>query len=72
MSSAQHKARGTGNDVAGNVKQAVGHVTGNEQMEGEGKAQEAKGEAQKAMGNAKEAVGNVIGKAGDAIKGSGH
>ena len=72
MSSTEDKARGTGNDAAGNVKQVVGKVTGNEQLEGEGKAQEAKGEAQKALGNAKDAAGNVLEKAGDALKGSGH
>ena len=72
MSSTNDKARGTGNDVVGNVKQAVGGATGNEEMEAEGKGQEAKGDAQKAMGNAKDAVGNAAKKVGDAIKGSGN
>ncbi len=72
MSSTNDKARGTGNDVVGNVKQGVGKATGNEEMEAEGKGQEAKGEAQKAMGNAKDAVGNAAKKVGDAIKGSGN
>lgn len=72
MSSTNDKARGTGNDVAGNVKQAVGSATGNEEMENEGKTQEAKGDAQKALGNAKDAVGNAAEKVGNAVKGSGN
>lgn len=71
MSSTDDKARGTGNDVVGNVKQAVGSATGNEKMQSEGAAQEAKGDAQKALGNVKDAVGNVAKNIGDAIKGSG-
>jgi len=71
MSSTEDKARGTGNDVVGNVKQAAGSVTGNEQLEAEGRSQEAKGDAQKALGNAKDAVGNALHNAANAIKGSG-
>lgn len=71
MSNIDDKARGTGNDLAGNAKQAVGAVTDNERLEAEGKGQEAKGDAQKALGNAKEAVGNALENVGDAIKGSG-
>ncbi len=71
MSSTNDKARGTGNDVVGNVKQGVGKATGNEEMEAEGHAQETKGDAQKALGNAKEAIGNVAENIGNAIKGSG-
>ena len=71
MSSTDDKARGTGNDVVGNIKQTVGGVTGNDKMQAEGETQEAKGDAQKALGNAKDAVGNAAKKVGDAIKGSG-
>ncbi len=71
MSSLDDKAHGAGNDAVGNVKQAVGQATGNDQLEAEGKTQEVKGEAQSALGKAKEAVGNVLGNAADAIKGSG-
>lgn len=71
MSSTDDKARGTGNDVVGNIKQTVGGATGNEKMQAEGETQETKGEAQKTLGNAKEAVGNAAEKLGNAIKGSG-
>ena len=72
MSSTNDKMRGAGNDVAGNVKQAVGNATGNEEMEAEGRAQETKGDAQKALGNAKDAIGNAAENIGNAIKGSGN
>jgi uncharacterized protein YjbJ (UPF0337 family) len=71
MSSTDDKARGTANDVAGNVKQAVGNLTGDKDMQAEGAAQETKGDAQKALGNAKDAIGNAAKNIGDAIKGSG-
>ncbi len=71
MSSFEDKARGAGNETSGNIKQAIGQVTGNEQLEAEGKAQETKGEAQNALGKAKEAIGNALENAADAIKGSG-
>ena len=69
MSSFDDKARGTANDIAGNVKQAVGDMTDNESLQAEGAAQETKGDAQKALGNAKDAVGNALHNAGEAIKG---
>ncbi len=71
MSATDDKARGTGNDVIGNIKQTVGNVTGNDDLKAEGAAQETKGDAQKALGNVKDAVGNVAKNIGDAIKGSG-
>ena len=71
MSSTDDKARGTANDVAGNVKQVVGNLTGDNDLKAEGAAQETKGDAQKALGNAKDAIGNVAKNIGDAIKGSG-
>jgi uncharacterized protein YjbJ (UPF0337 family) len=72
MSSFEDKVRGAGNETTGNVKQAVGQATGNEQLEAEGKVQEVKGEAQGILGKAKEAIGNALENAGDAIKGSGN
>ncbi len=72
MSSTDDKARGTANDAVGNVKQVVGHVTGNDSLKTEGTAQEAKGEVQKTLGHAKDAVANVAEKIADVVKGSGH
>lgn len=50
------KIRGAANDAAGNIKQAVGRMTGSEKMQAEGAAQELKGDAQTAKGETKEAV----------------
>lgn len=70
MSATDDKARGTGNDVVGNVKQTVGKVTGDKDLQAEGQAQETKGDAQKALGNVKDAVGGALKNAADAVKGS--
>lgn len=71
MSQIDDKVRGNANEGVGNAKQVIGHVTGDEQLQAEGKGQEVKGEAQQALGNAKEAIGNLLENAGNALKGSG-
>lgn len=60
MSSATDKIKGLANEAAGNVKQGVGHVTGDAKLQASGKAQEVKGEAQQAMGDAKGAVKGAV------------
>ncbi len=53
------KAKGLGNEVAGNVKQAVaGHD--DPALKAEGKAQETKGEGQQLKGKVKGALGDSI------------
>lgn len=59
MSSTTDKIKGVANEAAGNVKQGVGHATGNEKLQAEGKAQELKGETQKTVGDAKQGVKNA-------------
>jgi uncharacterized protein YjbJ (UPF0337 family) len=54
------KAKGLANEAAGNVKQGIGKVTGNERLRGEGIAQERKGEAQQVAGKVKGALGDKI------------
>ena len=54
------KAKGLGNEVAGNVKQAAGKATDNERLEGEGVAQERKGEGQNLKGKLKGIVGDKV------------
>jgi len=56
MSSTTDKIKGLANEAAGNVKQGVGNLTGDEKLKAEGKAQELKGDAQKTVGNVKEGV----------------
>jgi uncharacterized protein YjbJ (UPF0337 family) len=41
------------------VKQGVGDLTDNEQMQGEGKMDELKGKGEEALGDFKEAAGNL-------------
>ena len=54
------KAKGLGNEIAGNVKQAAGKATDNERLEGEGIAQERKGEGQNLKGKLKGVVGDKV------------
>jgi uncharacterized protein YjbJ (UPF0337 family) len=54
------KAKGLGNEIAGNAKQAAGKATDNERLEGEGIAQERKGEGQNLKGNLKGITGDKI------------
>jgi len=54
------KAKGLGNEIAGNVKQAAGKASDNERLEGEGIAQERKGEGQNLKGKLKGIVGDKI------------
>lgn len=54
------KAKAAGNKTAGGVKDAVGKMTDNPDLQAEGKAQKAKGSAQ-------DVAGTVKGKLGDDI-----
>jgi uncharacterized protein YjbJ (UPF0337 family) len=65
MGSKIDKIKGYANEAAGKVKQGVGRVIGNEQMEAEGIAQEARGEGQKAVGKVKETIKGVADKVAD-------
>ncbi|WP_430912397.1 CsbD family protein [Methylobacterium sp. sgz302541] len=61
MSSTTDKIKGLANEAAGNVKQGVGKMTGNEKLEAEGKAQELKGDAQKKVGETKDVIKDKTG-----------
>ena len=54
------KAKGMGNEIAGNVKQAAGKATDNEKLKAEGIAQEREGEAQQLKGKVKGALGDKV------------
>ena len=54
------KAKGLGNEIAGNVKQAAGKASDNQRLEGEGIAQERKGEGKNLKGKLKGIVGDKI------------
>lgn len=54
------KAKGVGNEIAGNAKQMAGDATDDPKLHAKGKAQEAKGEAQNLKGEIKGDLGNKI------------
>lgn len=60
MGSTSDKIKGTGNEIAGKVKQGVGEMTDNPKLEAEGHLQEAKGSMQKGVGKAKDAVKGAV------------
>ena len=54
------KAKGLGNEIAGNIKQAAGKMSGNEHLKDEGIAQERKGEGQNLKGKLKGVAGDKV------------
>jgi uncharacterized protein YjbJ (UPF0337 family) len=54
------KLSAAGNKIAGNVKEAVGKATDNENLVAEGEAQQLKGTAQDVKGSVKGALGDKI------------
>ena len=60
MGELKDKIKGTANDVAGKVKEAVGEVTGDKETEAEGEVQQVKGSGQKLKGDVKGALGDSI------------
>ncbi len=53
------KLDAAGNKIAGNIKEAIGKATGNEQLEAEGDAQKLKGSAQDVKGSVKGAINDL-------------
>ena len=52
----------------GSVKEGLGRLTGDEDLEAEGSADKLKGDVQESWGGAKRKVGDMLEDAGDAIK----
>jgi uncharacterized protein YjbJ (UPF0337 family) len=75
MSENRERAGGMKDELVGNIKQGVGNLTGNEQMQAEGQAHETQGEARQeaaktvgtARGMGEEAKGNVKQTTGDLL-----
>src|SRR5580698_4862870 len=75
MSNESNKGEGMAQQVGGKIKQVVGKVIGNEQMETEGKAKEVEGKArveaakaaERTKGKVEEAVGTVKNRVGAVI-----
>ena len=56
------------NQAKGSVKEGVGRLIDDEEMEAEGTADKMKGNVQEGWGGAKRKVGDMLEDAGDAIK----
>ncbi|MCA1614631.1 MAG: CsbD family protein [Acidobacteria bacterium] len=52
----------------GSVKEGLGRLTGDDDLQAEGSADKLKGDVQEGWGGAKRKVGDVLEDAGDAIK----
>jgi len=52
----------------GSVKEGVGRLTGDEDLEAEGSADKLKGDVQEGWGGAKRKVGDALEDVGDAIR----
>jgi uncharacterized protein YjbJ (UPF0337 family) len=57
--------------AVGAVKDKVGEVTGNRDLEAEGEAQNAEGKGEEAWGKLKRGVGDAVDAVGDAVKNTG-
>lgn len=68
MGSATNRGEGVAEQVGGKIKQGVGKVIGNEQMQAEGKAKELKGEAREESAKAGERTKGALEKAAGAVK----
>ena len=56
------RVEGTGKKVTGSVKEAIGKVTGDTNLQAEGKADKVAGKAQNAVGGAKDAARDTVNK----------
>lgn len=65
MSSTTDKIKGVANQAGGKVKQGIGRVIGNEQMQAEGMAQQVKGKVQQKVGEAKSTVKDAANRVAD-------
>jgi uncharacterized protein YjbJ (UPF0337 family) len=62
------EAEGKFDQAKGSVKEELGRVTGDNELESEGMADRAGGNIQEGFGTARRKVGETIEDAGDAIK----
>jgi uncharacterized protein YjbJ (UPF0337 family) len=53
------RVKGAAREISGKVKEAAGDLTGNEEMEAEGKADQLEGKGQKIIGKVKDKAGEI-------------
>ncbi len=68
MGNAANRSEGVAEQIGGKIKQGVGKVIGNEQMEAEGRAKELKGEAREETAKAGERTKGAVEEVTGAIK----
>lgn len=68
MSNAQKRGEGAAEEIGGKIKGALGRLTGDEQMEAEGRAKELKGEGKQEAAKAGERVKGAVEEATGALK----
>lgn len=54
------RIKGVAQKIKGNIKQAIGKMTGNKDLETDGKIDSAAGNVRKAVGEAKDVVRNAV------------
>ena len=58
---------GAVDDVKGHIKEGVGGLTGDRNLEGEGRLDQIKGKVEKGLGNIRDGAKNVLEKAKDKL-----
>ena len=61
--------KGKGKQIKGTVKDKVGELIGNPELEAQGEAEQTAGEAQQGVGKARRKTGDAVEKVGKAISG---
>lgn len=64
----QEETRGKAEQIKGRVKEAVGIVTGNRELEQQGAQQRAAGAVREGVGSARRKIGELVEDVADAIK----
>lgn len=58
-------------NIGGKIKEGIGNLTGDRQLETEGEADQAEGATQETWGKLKRGVGDAIDAVGDAVSNTG-
>ena len=58
-------------NIKGQIKEGVGNLTGNRDLEAEGEADQAEGKTQETWGKFKRGVGDAVDAVGDAVSNTG-
>lgn len=65
------EVEGKAENIGGKIKEGIGNLTGDRNLEAEGEADQAEGQTQETWGKVKRGVGDTIDAVGDAISNTG-